>query len=208
LETTEPNGDRSARAVYVVDSDLAEYDVVLMPYPESSAQWNAMVGDMDPDRFTVALIAPPANKDIAVYTNLLPVLAGSPIPTVVIPGAGNLPAFESIFGPAVYAVRVGPDAFLRFPNSYGLAGREGRLHELRRSIRSSRWSVGVSAASWQEWGTRTQLTLLVDNPLDVHFALGVSKTKRKSPWGTTVFYAGPGAMRTVYRLTTNGIEPK
>ncbi len=207
IETAGTDRDRIAGVVYVVDSDLAEYDVVVLN-PDTPARWSEQMAQQKSEQLTIALIPYPTAPSAAARTQLLEALTQSNTPTIVIPGIGDPHAFEAVFGPAVYAVSVGRDAYLRFPSGRGLAGKEGRLHELRRSIRAARWSVGVSPASWETWDLRTQLTLLVDDPLDVHFAMGAPKTERKNPWGTTLFYAGPGALQATYRVTPQGIAPK
>lgn len=200
--------DRVEQAVYVVEADMSDYHVLLLPQLKSAAQWVSLSPELPLNQLTIALIPSPVEPSIEAYRNFLETLSEIPIPTVVVPNLGNSDVFEDFFGPRVTAIFVGPDAILRFPGDDSVSGLEGQIHQLRRFIKASRWSIGVSPSSWESWRMRTQLTLLVDDPLDMHFGLNTKKTTQKNPWNTTKFYFGTDTQETLFGISPIGVTTK
>jgi predicted phosphodiesterase len=79
--------------------------------------------------------------------------------------------YKAFFDKARYAFRFGPDGYLAFDGkdyvvADGLGTEVAELQRLRRSIKSSRWSIGFTHRYEPRMGILAQLILFVDTPLD------------------------------------------
>jgi len=126
--------------------------------------------------------------------------------------------YENTFGPLVYSFQYGPDGFLVFDTkdfitADNLDAQVGELQRLRRAIKPSRWSIGVTHRYEPSMSMRSQLVLFVDDPLDgLLFGHWHRESEVKSvPWGTTPIVVTPAAVDGAWRLilvTQTGIHPQ
>lgn len=107
------------------------------------------------------------------FRNLLEALDSCALPTYVSPGirdAGTI-GYRRYFGNSTYAFTFGEDAYLSVNTAahkiqLDTGNLHGRLRQLRRQIKSARWSIGFSHRSPAGSDLRTQLVLFSDSPLD------------------------------------------
>jgi hypothetical protein len=126
--------------------------------------------------------------------------------------------YEKTFGPLVYSFTYGPDGYLVFDTKDFLTAGQldpqmADLQRLRRKIKPSRWSIGATHRYEPTMSMRSQLTLFVDDPLDVLLFGHWHRESEQShvPWGTTPIVATPAAVDNTWRLvlvTRTGIHPQ
>ena len=151
------------------------------------------------------------------YQALEALLLDSEVPVYLCPDVSDARSslYGAYFGDRVHGVTFGRDGYLFLgagltaadPQSHA---RLGEAHRLRRALRASRWSVGVTSAYGLDWDLRSQIALFVDDPLNyliagaAPVALGATL-----PWGKTEF-ALPSAPATdsliVLDVTATGIR--
>jgi hypothetical protein len=135
----------------------------------------------------------------------LEVLNDCAAPTLVAPGAADdrEGLAETYLGRYPAAIAYGLDGYLLCPpGARPGSGADGRLHVERRRIRSARWSLGVAARSaWDD--PRTNLTLLIDDPLDYVAGGDAGPGQAPRTWGGAhILTARPG--RATVRWFTVG----
>ena len=154
------------------------------------------------------------------FRTFMEILDTCTLPTFVCAGNHDRQGlnYENTFGPLVYSFQYGPDGFLVFDTkdfvtADNLDAQVGELQRLRRTIKPSRWSIGVTHRYEPSMSMRSQLVLFVDDPLDVLF---FGHWHRESevgsvPWGTTSIVVTPAAVDGAWRLvlvTKTGIHPQ
>lgn len=133
------------------------------------------------------------------------------VPTFVCPGNHDREAlnYEKVFGPLVYGFLFGKDGYLVFDTkdfltADDLDSQNAELEILRRAIKPSRWSIGVTHRYEPAQSMRSQLILYVDDPLD-HLMFGHWHRFRESDprlpqWQTTPMTMTPAAVDGFMRL--------
>ena len=151
------------------------------------------------------------NGEMAQYADFLTALDRCTLPTFVV--AGNHDRldlnYEKVFGKLTYAFAYGRDGYLGFDSkdyntAPDLGAQNGDLERLRRSIKAARWSIGFSHRYEDLQGMRSQLTLFVDNPLDVllfgHWHVENTPDQRAVPWGRTRISVVPAGIDGKFRM--------
>lgn len=110
--------------------------------------------------------------------------------------------WRSYFGAPVDGFRFGPDGFMALGllDAFGageLDGDMGAIQRLRRVLKPQRWVVGFTGTNVMQWGMRSQLTLLADDPIDA-LLVGARQTEASPaeglmPWGATITLPAPPA---------------
>jgi len=155
------------------------------------------------------------------FVRLLAALDTCNVPTFVCPGNHDRTDhnYEGFFGPLTYRFTFGRDGYLAFDTkdyvvADGLGLQDGLLYECRRELKPCRWVIGLAHRYEPSMGMRAQLTLFVDDPLDlllfghIHREL---KPEEVMPWGTTPMVAVPAELKGKYRLidiTAQGPRPR
>lgn len=138
------------------------------------------------------------------FAQALDMLNDCRAPTLVCPGPVEIASglSEEYLGPTPFALRFGPDGYLGYYTSeqggWDPEGSSGRLHRLRRSIRSARWSVGFTNRYDPDGSLRDHLVLFRDNPLDVLICAlhpGAQTSRFGIPWGDARGFAADGSTR-------------
>lgn len=173
-----------------------------------SSNIDSLVGEINAIEAALVFITGPATLNPEVH--LLLEMAQKPV--VLVPGYTH---------PAVPRVlNFGRDSFLLFDTTTHTATadgsyQEGRLQQLRAEIKPSRWSIGITHDYAAISGTRTMLSLFVDNPLDFLFTGpwhgAVVEEKPVIEWGATGAAAAlsPGvAGITLIDVTETAILPR
>ena len=130
-------------------------------------------------------------------------------PTFVCPGPAEIVSERALeyLGPTPFAFRFGPDGYLGHftaeSSGWDPTGASGRLHRLRRLIRSARWSVGFTNRYDPHGNVRDHLVLFRDDPLD--FLICALQAEGRTgefeiPWGGAIGYAADGARRGAVQL--------
>ncbi len=152
-----------------------------------------------------------ANGRADEFRIALEVLNAIAAPTLVVPGAVDRASggAEEFLGPYPVTRRYGRDGFLMYYTEPGPTdwneSIHGQLYPARRSIRASRWSVGVSNRYVLGSSLRDALTLFVDDPLDVLVAGGASgPVDGEVHWGGTLLFGPSEARRGSVRWYTAG----
>jgi len=218
--------DRTPRAVYVQAAADA-YTLAHLAGP-------AVDGGTDAAKFDGLLAEAAADADLVVVTGpltalgrqedclrFLAALEACPKPVIAVPGGAEVaqPTTTAYFGPPVYTLWYGPDAYLAIPAGGGgtidaLDGTLTALESGRRAIAAARWAVGLVHQVSPAMPMRAQLSLFVDTPLD-HVLSGALATMPDAagvpiPWGETRLTVTPPAAEGRYRLlavSARGIEP-
>jgi hypothetical protein len=133
------------------------------------------------------------------------------MPTFVCPGNHDRLAlnYENFFGPVAYTFTYGPDGYLSFDTkdfmiADSIGGQDADLQRMRREIKASRWSIGISHRYDPSMGMRAQLALFVDDPLDFllfgHWHRENTEDQIRVPWNTTRISVVPAAINGEMRL--------
>lgn len=161
------------------------------------------------------------NGTLEQFQRFLTLLDTCPFPTYVCAGNHDRKAlnYEQTFGPVIYTFKFGEDGYLAFDTkdyvtAAGLDNHDARLHQLRRAIKPSRWSIGLTHRFNLDLGIRCQLTAFVDNPLD-HVFVGHEhrenrEDEKRVPWGRTGITLTPAGIDGFVRLVEvapGGIKP-
>ena len=197
----------SARHARASESILKD---VIHAVNESDATFAVITGDLtdsgEPDQFRL----------------LLSLIDACRMPTFVLPGNHDRAErhYEAFFGPLTYRFRFGQDGFLAFDTkdflmADELGAQDADLELFRRELKPCRWTVGLTHRYEQMMGMRSQLTLFLDNPLDVlffgHFHRENTPEETVVPWGTTHIVMTPAAIDGYLRLvdmTVSGVRPR
>lgn len=218
--------DRTPRAVYV--------QALASSYTMAHVAGPAVDADAGASAFETLLAGVGAEADLVVVTGpltahgrpadfarVLAALDACPKPVLAVPGGGEVaqPAAKAYFGPPVFTLWFGPDAFLAIPAGAGgtidtLDGTLAALESGRRAIAAARWAIGLTHQVSVAMPVRAQLSLFVDTPLDHVFsgALGgmLDAAGVAIPWGETRLTVTPPAADGRYRLvavSARGVEP-
>jgi len=198
--------DRNYRSVVVLNAPLETYRI---------AVWSNLRVGADPQRpdtelFRVSAQINSGGAALVLVTGDL-TAAGSPeqfrlaldilndctAPTLVAPGAIDFASgrVQDYLGSYPAAAPFGADGILLCSTPEAPLGTEaGRLYLERRRVRGARWSIGA-APGLDVGRLREQLTVLVDDPLDVVLgapAGAAAEDGDLSPWGRArVFMVAP-----------------
>ena len=225
--------DSTPRAVWVLDKTREYYTIAHVSDTHIGKEKNRPRRSDDVIRDVIAAVNA-SDAHFAVITGdltetgaedefrrFLAVLDTCALPTFVCPGNHDRQAlhYERFFGPLVYAFTFGPDGYLVFDTKdYRIADelgeQDGALQRLRREIKPTRFSIGLTHRYEPMMGLRAQLALFVDNPLD--FLLfghwhRENTNEDAIPWGDTRISAVPAAIHGAYRLldmTARGLIPR
>lgn len=170
--------DYTARSVWVVAETPAVYTVALLAEPQMGEGTGdvvrALVRAVNASDTALVLVLGNLTATGAAdeFQQLVGALAALDAPAFVCPGPNDRQQglYEAYFGPVPYAFAFGPDSYLAIDTSrspLGVARNSGDLFRLRRSIRAARWSAGFTHRYTPGMALRDQLTLFVDDPLDV-----------------------------------------
>jgi len=151
------------------------------------------------------------NGEPAQFVEFLRALDTCTLPTFVCVGNHDRAGlwYERFFGPLDYAFTFGPDGYLVFDTkdfvtAPDLGPQPGDLEVLRRQLKPSRYTIGASHRYESAQGMRSQLSLFVDNPLDLllfgHWHRENSEEQKAVPWGTTRISVVPAALDGHYRI--------
>lgn len=214
--------DRNPRSVYVREQWPADYLVAHVTdvhigkertgeSPE--AAFRRVIAAVDASGADFVLVTGDITErgDADEFRGFLELLDTCALPTFVCAGNHDRGrgVYERFFGPTTYMFRFGRDGYLVFDTKDYLVAddldpRLADLHRFRRAIKPARWSIGVSHRYWADMGMRAQLTLFVDDPLDVlifgHWHRGHEDAASRVPWGTTPIIATPVALDGAWRL--------
>ena len=157
------------------------------------------------------------------FRRFLEVLDTCAVPTFVCTGNHDRDGqnYETFFGPLTYRFTFGRDGYLAFDTkdyvtADSLGPQDGLLEEYRRELKPCRWVVGMTHRYEPLMGMRAQLTLFVDDPLDLLLFGHIHRELRPEkgevmPWGTTPMVAVPAELNRKYRLidmTAQGPRPR
>ena len=224
--------DTTARAVFVF-SEFPEYYIVAhlsdvhigfdkKPADEVFRKTLAAVNDSDA-AFAVITGDLTHGGTPDQFRTFLEILDTCAVPTFVTTGNHDRDGqnYEEFFGPVTYRFTFGRDGYLAFDTkdyvtADSLGPQDGLLGEFRRELKPCRWTVGITHRYEPMMGMRAQLTLFVDDPLDlllfghIHRELNPEKGEIM-PWGTTPMLAVPAERDGKYRLidiTAQGPRPR
>ena len=157
------------------------------------------------------------------FRTFLEILDTCAVPTFVTTGNHDRDAlvYEEFFGPVTYRFTFGRDGYLAFDSkdyvtADSLGPQDGLLGEFRRKLKPCRWTVGLTHRYEPMMGMRAQLTLFVDDPLDLLLFGHIHRELKPEngeimPWGTTPMLAVPAERDGKYRLidvTAQGPRPR
>ena len=190
--STEDARDRTSKAVWVIDADLATYTVALLADPhinsENIGAFRARIDEINESAPALVLILGDltASGTADDFQEMIRLLAQLHMPAYVCPGPADRQQglYDAYFGPMPYAFRFGPDGYLAIDTSQptlGIARESGDLYRLRRSIRGARWSAGFTHRYTPAMALRDQVTLFVDDPLDALVFTQESLLHRRMP---------------------------
>jgi hypothetical protein len=182
------------------DDDLPDASVLT----EAHAAGAALLAIVGVDAAAAALVSP---------------LDAAPLPVVLIPHANAVRAFERVFGPANGGFRFGPDGYLCFVSADvaqvdTIDAGDATLERWQRTLRPSRWRIGLGDRVVSLMGMRRQFVLFVDNPLDYCLVaeatdVGVGAPVFRSAWGRTTIgvpvLGGEGL--TFIQVDASGLRP-
>jgi predicted phosphodiesterase len=228
-----PGRDRNVRAVYVRKSFPEVYTVAHITDTHVGSGRHPRTSEE-----IVAEVFAAANASEAVFALVTGDLTdqGTPeqfnaylalmdtctLPTFVTPGNHDRNGlnYEQFFGPVTTMFLFGPDGYLLFDTkdfivADELSVQDGYLNQYRRAIKPARWSIGATHRYESSMGMRAQLTLFVDDPLDVlifgHWHRENKEDEQVTPWGRTPMIVTPAAIDGRMRLldlTVQGIRPR
>jgi len=214
--------DRNVRSVFVRDS-FPEY--YLVAHLTDTHIGSARVPELAAKNFAAVLKAAEAAEaaftlitgdltdggEPEQFQQFLAILDSSGLPTFVAPGNHDRKAFnyEHFFGPVTYRFLFGQDGYLSFDTkdfitADGLGEQDTHLEILRRQIKGCRWSIGFTHRYEPNMGMRSQIVLLVDDPLDHlifgHWHRANTEEERVVPWGATPITVTPATLNGSLRL--------
>lgn len=217
--------DTNPRAVFVRESFPDDYLVAHVTDTHVGREgadeaFRAMVKRVNESQAAFALITGDLTDQGTPeqFQLFLEILRGCTVPTYVCPGNHDRLAlhYERFFGPEAYMFRFGQDGYLVFDTKDAvtapeLGSQDGDLYRFRRAIKPCRWSIGASHRYEPDMGMRAQITLFVDDPLDLFLAGHTHRAAETTvPWGATRLVITPaavnGALRLIYvsdRLAVN-----
>ena len=145
------------------------------------------------------------------FRDFLAILDTCDLPTFVCAGNHDRLAlnYENTFGPLTYTFWFGQDAYLVFDTkdfitADELGAQDADLQRFRRAIKPARWSIGVTHRYEPNMGMRSQITLFVDNPLDMllfgHWHRINTAQEKRVPWGTSHISVAPAAVDGLFRF--------
>ncbi|MEA3364849.1 MAG: metallophosphoesterase [Candidatus Hydrogenedentes bacterium] len=225
---TEQRTDTNVRSVYIA-SMVSDYPIVHITDvhigkanrdPTPDAMFRRLIEHVNGIKAAFVLITGDVteNGTPEQFRTFIEILDTCKLPTFVCAGNhdGQGLNYENTFGPLVYSFQYGPDGFLVFDTkdfimADNLDAQVGELQRLRRAIKPSRWSIGVTHRYEPSMSMRSQLVLFVDDPLDsLFFGHWHRESEVKSvPWGTTPVVVTPAAVDGAWRLilvTQTGIH--
>jgi predicted phosphodiesterase len=157
------------------------------------------------------------------FRTLLEVMDTCNLPTFVTTGNHDRDGrnYENFFGPLTYRFTFGRDGYLAFDTkdftvADSLGPQDGLLGAYRRELKPCRWVIGLTHRYEPTMGMRAQLTLFVDDPLDLLLFGHIHRELKPEegevmPWGTTPMLAVPAERDGKYRLidiTAQGPRPR
>jgi hypothetical protein len=190
LEATTPTLiDQNFRSVHVYDAFPNTYRVAHIAEASSPERLKKALVTAGESGAAFALITAPIARTGTreALQSWTAVLDQSPVPAFVSPQGANPVGNpgSNFFGSAPYAFGFGADGYLAFVAVASPSHIAAAEYRLRRLIRPARWSIGFTHRYDERVNMRSQLTLFVDDPLDVlvtDTSRGVPVT---IPWGTT-----------------------
>ncbi len=226
--------DTTVRAVYVF-KEFPEYYIIAHLSDVHIGNEDVPGGSVETLRKTVAAVND-SDAAFAVITGdlthngipdqfskFMEVLDTCAVPTFVCPGNHDRTAlhYESFFGPLTYRFTFGRDGYLAFDTkdfvvADSLGEQDGLLEEYRRELKPCRWVIGLTHRYEPTMGMRAQMTLFVDDPLDLLLFGHIHRELKPEegevmPWGTTPMVAVPAEINGKYRLidvTAQGPRPR
>lgn len=235
LEAVAEDGrrDRHPRAVFVFESGPQYYVVAHLTdthvgsdrHPRAARDILAdLVAAVNASETTFAVFTGDLTQDGTPeqMRAFLEVLDTCEKPAFALPGNHDRLArhYEAFFGPLTYRFRFGHDGYLAFNTmdyvmADELGAQDSALQRYRRELKPCRWTVGLTHRYVQMMGFRSQLTLFVDNPLDVllfgHYHRADPPPVAQAPWGNAQHIATPAAVDGWLRfldVTARGVLPR
>jgi predicted phosphodiesterase len=235
LEARAPDGrtDRNPRAVHVFEDSPQYYVIAHITdthvgsdrHPRAARDIFAdLAAEVNGSETSFAVITGDLTQDGAPeqMRAFLEVLDTFTVPTFVLPGNHDRTAlhYEAFFGPLTYRFRFGHDGYLAFDTkdylmADELGAQDSALQRYRRELKPCRWTIGLTHRYAQMMGMRSQLTLFVDNPLDMllfgHYHRADPPPFAQAPWGKTSLVATPAAVDGWMRyldVTAKGVLPR
>lgn len=217
--------DANPRSVLIVAEPPVKYAVAHFAAPRMGAEGaetriRAAIETVNASPAHLLLISGSltANGLPEEYQALITLMDACRIPSFAVAGPqdGLPPLPERYLGPSPYIFWCGEDGFLGFhaPDPYGGLGRQtSDLRVLRRTIKPARWSIGFAASFGTSSDVRDQITLLVDDPLDLILTSPLASGKPErlpAPWGPTALAAGSGDGQDpvlFFQVTPSGFMP-
>lgn len=222
--------DSTPRAVYVIESFPETYLVAHVAnlnvgsHQRDADPAVAVMADVDASDPAFVLISGnlTLSGGLDQFRRVLTMLDACARPTFVCPGGRDRQsrAFDAMFGSVPYAFWFGKDGYLAFDTSglvpaHGLGRHDAGLELLRRAIKPARWSVGFTHCYKPQMGMRSQVVLLIDNPLDAllcgHGPVDGPEGVARAPWGRTgIIVTPPGAAgwSRLIEVTLEGVRPQ
>jgi predicted phosphodiesterase len=244
LEAAGPVRDLSVRSVFIRESLPDSYTVAHItdihigadrPNRSSQDTFRNLVNTLNHQDVAFVLVTGDITHDGTAeqHRAFADILDTCVHPTFVCAGNHDRLAlnYERTFGPLTYTFRFGPDGYLVFDTKDYLTADElgpqdGQLQRYRRAIKPARWSIGAVHRCQGQihkdgqrhepgLGMRSQLTLFIDDPLDIiiagHWHREGGPGEETVMWDTTPLLATPTALSGAFRLITvdsQGIHPK
>jgi hypothetical protein len=189
---------RQHRAVHVIREMPGDYAIAVVQGAALVAGEGEAAGGIGArlaaSSVALAFAVGPFSRDGAPvdYETVVAVVAALPVPAFVCVAEGEFQQDPSAppRSDAIHGVVFGQDGFLNLGGGLpasdpGTLSRAGTAHRLRRELRGSRWSVGITSRYGLDWDMRAQLALFADDPLD-YLAAGVVSPALgdRVPWGT------------------------
>lgn len=209
LEATSPTrADQNTRSVYIYDAFPENYRIAHIAEAAASSDSlrKALRTTNESGAAFVLITAPFANTDTRESLQAFSdALDQSTVPTFVCPQRidQNGDLYTAFFGATPYAFRFGKDAYLAFD----AGGAPAAEHRLRRQVRPARWSIGFTPRYDATMNMRSQLTLFVDDPLDVLITGAATRAEQSTiPWGLTDRIATVGSGIRLIEVSERGVE--
>lgn len=187
--------ERQQGVVYIVPTMPPVYAVALVRASAiaGDSDFGALREQLTASGVSLAFLMGPLVPEAqpGAYAVLREQLAGMPVPLFLCPAERDqaAPEYRANFGFPVYGVAYGEDGFLMlgagFPAADAAAHSSlGTAYLVRRELRGSRWSIGITSRFGLDWNPRSQIALFVDDPLDYLIA-GASPPElgAEVPWG-------------------------
>lgn len=208
--------DQNIRSVYLYDAFPEDYRIAHVPGESVSAErlQRALATAGESGAAFALITAPLANtKDPELLEAFSTVLDESPLPAFLCPqqNSSDDDPYAALFGTRSFAFQFGRDGYLGFnapgaPNRAALTDAPAAQHRLRRFIRPARWSIGFTQHYDAAMDMRSQLTLFVDDPLDVLIAGDVRAGHETIPWGSTALIATAGNDVQLIEVSEQGVN--